>query len=106
MTPQERLAILADVQYKDWKFVVGRSTRGEPYLQLQWTGENGFPCTSRKWLLSDFMTKSELVQTAFKAVLTAEEHEARETFLYKQAAIFGPHFDVDAMRYIMLDIRP
>lgn len=106
MTPQERLDILANVKYKDWRFVVGREVHGAPYLQLQWTGENGFPCTSRKWLLSDHMTKSELVQTAFKAVLTAEEHEVREMFLYKEAAIFGPHFDVDDMRYFMLDTRP
>lgn len=43
------------------------------------------------------MTKSEVVQTAFKAVLTAVEHETRETFLYRNKAIFGPHYNVDAL---------
>ena len=56
---------------------------------MQWSG--------RKWLLSPFMTKSEVVQTAFKAVLTAIEHETREAFRYRGEAIFGPHFDVDRL---------
>jgi hypothetical protein len=43
------------------------------------------------------MTKSEIVSTALKAVLTAEEHEAREQFQYKSKTIFGPHFDVDKL---------
>jgi hypothetical protein len=49
---------------------------------------------TRKWLLSEHMTESELVQTAFKCVLTSIEHEAREQFKYKGQAIFGPHFNV------------
>lgn len=63
----------------------------------------------RKWLLSQHMTRSEVVQTALKAVLTVLEHEARENFKYRGAAIFGPHFDVDALSDIraeeMLDMR-
>ena len=64
------------------------------------------PCTKtgqvrdwsgRKWMLSPHMVKSEVVQTAFKAVLTAAEHEARERFLYRGRAIFGPHYDVDRL---------
>lgn len=43
------------------------------------------------------MTRSELVQTAFLACLTAEEHECREGFLYKEQRIFGPHFNVDEL---------
>lgn len=50
---------------------------------------------SRKWYLSEHMTESELVQTAFKCVLTAIEHEAREQFKYKGQAILGPHFNVN-----------
>ena len=50
---------------------------------------------TRKWLLSEHMTPSEVVQTALKCVLTSLEHEARENFKYKGAPIFGPHFDVD-----------
>jgi len=61
--------------------------------------------TSRKWRLSTYMTKSELVQTALKAVLTAEEHEARETFHYKGEAIFGPHFDIEELVRIAQEKR-
>lgn len=50
---------------------------------------------TRKWLLSEHMTNSELVQTALKCVLTSLEHEARENFKYMNAPVFGPHFDVD-----------
>ena len=51
----------------------------------------------RKWRLSPHMTDSEIVGTALKAVLTAEEHEARENFLYRGRPIFGPHLDVDQL---------
>jgi len=73
-----------------------------PYLQVVFMGrctDTGEICrqTGRKWYLSPFMTKSEVVQTALKAVLTAEEHEARESFRYRGSAIFGPHFDVDSL---------
>jgi hypothetical protein len=37
------------------------------------------------------------VQTALKAVLTAEEHEAREQFFYRGGAVFGPHINVDRL---------
>jgi hypothetical protein len=43
------------------------------------------------------MTKSEVVQTAFKAALTAIEHEARERFTYRGQSIFDPHYDVDQL---------
>lgn len=49
----------------------------------------------RKWRLSKHMTDSEIVQTAFLAVRTAQEHELREQFKYKGYAIFNPHFDLD-----------
>lgn len=55
------------------------------------------PQTGRKWYVSSHATRSEVVQTLLKAVLTAEEHEAREQFRYDGVAIFGPHLDVDAM---------
>lgn len=52
---------------------------------------------TRKWLLSEHMVKSELIQTAFKCYLTSLEHRAREHFLYRGRRIFGPHFDVDSL---------
>lgn len=51
----------------------------------------------RKWLLSPHMTRSEVVATAFKAVLTYVEHEVREAFRYRGRAVFGPHINIDAL---------
>lgn len=97
--------ILADVKYLDWTFFVGADG---PRLYLQAAFDaNGEHWTGRKWLLSPHMTRSEIVQTAFKAVMTAMEHEVRELFFYKSKAIFGPHYDVDALVTICdcVDVR-
>ena len=94
--------LVAAVDYKDWDFVVKR--KGD-YLYLQIECHNGI-CNvtgnkmkwkSRKWQVSPHMTKSELIQTALKAVLAAEEHEARENFLYYGQSIFDPHYNVDKL---------
>lgn len=57
---------------------------GEPYA---WKG--------RKWRLSYHMTDMEVVNTAFKAVLTALEHEARELFKVDDVALMDSHRDLD-----------
>ena len=49
----------------------------------------------RKWYLSAHSTTSEIVRTAWKAVLAAEEHEAAEKFTYKGVQVENPHLDVD-----------
>ena len=54
----------------------------------------------RWWVLSPHMTKSEFVQTLFKAVMTAVEHEVREWFHYKGQPVLRPHFDVDALHIL------
>lgn len=56
---------------------------------LDWTG--------RKWRLSEHMTTSEVVQTAFMAVMAANEHEAREMFTYRDESVFDPHYDVEKL---------
>jgi len=84
-------------------FLVTTDGRGVTYFQVvnnnATDNVTGKPCTwkGRKWLLSQYMTKGEIVQTAFKAVLTAMEHEIRETFTYKGASIFDPHYDIDKL---------
>ena len=102
---EERLGhfrkILRDVEFDGWKFLVDMD--GErPVLQVASTtpcNTSGEPFSwkGRKWFLSPHMTKSELVQTALKAVLTATEHEVRERFLYRGVSVFDPHYDVDAL---------
>lgn len=53
--------------------------------------------SGRKWQLSEHMTDQEIVQTAFKAVLTALEHEARELFKYKDVSVLDPHYDLEKL---------
>jgi len=106
---------LKDVAYKDWDIKI-RMDGERPYLQIGfWDADLTNPAgakmyqSCRKWFLSPHMTKSEVIQTAFKAVLSAEEHETRERFAYKGKAIFGPHFHVDALALLCqnnaLDLR-
>lgn len=105
-------AVLADINYKNWWFIVEQKDEGF-YLQVAFMGPDSDNPTrveeqhGRKWLISRFMTKNELIQTAFKAILTAEEHEVRENFLYKGRRILGPHIDVDALwnACTQLDVR-
>lgn len=96
-------AILADVQFPGFKFQLHGDFTGTTYLAAIFSAPDPddlsiwLPQTTRKWLLSQHMVKSELVQTAFKCVLTCVEHEAREHFKFQGAPVFGPHFDVDRL---------
>ncbi len=103
------------VRYKDWLFHLIEDG-SFAYLQLTWlapcsdTGESAIQ-SSRKWRLSEHMTRSELVQTAFLAVQVAEEHEIRESFQYRGLPVFGPHFDVEVLAMAIEagrseDVRP
>lgn len=75
---------------------------GEEYLQVRWKAPD---CKTgimkeqhgRKWRVSEHMTNSEVVQTIFMAIMAAMEHEIREDFKYRGEAIFGPHYDVEAL---------
>lgn len=106
--------ILSEVKYGNMEFHVGQKDN-TLFLQLRWNGVDTYTNAaerqhSRKWQLSEYMTKNEIIQTAFKACLTAEEHECRERFRYKNKSIFGPHFDVDTLAEICskkenLDLR-
>ena len=92
----------ARVSYKDWTIEVGQSTVGCYYLRVRFN-DGGKIWTGRRWLLSPEMTESEVIQTALKAVLAAEEHEARERFLYLGRPVFGPHIAVGALYAACLD---
>ncbi len=94
-------AVISRIHYRGWFFKIGQDG-DRAFLQIRVNGccnVDGKPMdwSSRKWFLSPHMTPSEVVQTAFKAVLTAEEHEARERFLYLGRSIFDPHYDVDQL---------
>ena len=101
--------LIQKCSFPEYELVVKRNTFGAPYLQVQCkngvcnvTGSS-FPWNGRKWNLSKYMTDSEVVNTAFKAVLTAVEHETREKFLYRAKPIFGPHMDVDFLAENMVE---
>lgn len=104
------LEIFGNIKYKQFRFnLLADNTRY--YLQLAWDDRcavtGGFYINkSRKWFLSPHMTTSELVQTAFKAVLTAEEHEVREHFKYREQPIFAPHWDVEFLAHMLKTAPP
>lgn len=97
--------VLEEVVFQNYMFLVTKE--GDNFfLKASFTA----PCNktgalethkTRKWRLSKHMVKSEIVQTAFKLVLTSIEHEAREQFTYKGMPIFGPHYDVDVLVDVM-----
>lgn len=73
------------------------------YLQVHCTGIPGAtdpddgPWTGRKWLLSPYMVRSEIIRTAYKAVIAAEEHEIQEKFKYRDCTVMGPHMHMDEL---------
>lgn len=101
MTHLELREVIENIAYRDWQFdfLVENDT---PFLRVRFDArdtDTGEPAEQkgRKWRLSPHMVKTEVVTTALKAVLAAVEHEAREEFLYRDVAVFGPHIDVDAL---------
>jgi hypothetical protein len=116
---KELKSILAEVSYKDWKFEAKAFSEHFPtmpeyfYIRVEFRAED--TCTKRasvlwgrKWCISPHACASEVVLTALKAVLAAEEHEARERFHYRGRAIVNPHVDVEALWEIAhkLEVRP
>ena len=92
-----------DCDFQDYRFSVYQSeTTKAVYLQAHYdetdtvTGKIETQAT-RRWFLSPEMSRSEIVATAFKCALTSMEHRTREWFLYRNRAIYQPHYDVDAL---------
>jgi len=102
--------IIADIKYKDWEFCID-SIADAFELKVYF----GSPCiktskvekqSGRKWLISAYSTNSEIVLTVLKAILTAEEHEVRENFKYKNVNIFHPHIDVNVLVDFVNNSKP
>lgn len=102
MNLKELKCTIQEVRYKSWTFATSKTKGGDMYVQVQflawdnitgeWEVQHG-----RKWYISNYAVKSEVVGTLLKAVLTAEEHEARESFTYKDQPIFQTHYNVDSL---------
>lgn len=94
--------VAKNISYKDWEFYIG--SKGETvYVQIRFDAPDHDNPTKierqhcRKWQLSEWMTRTEIVQTCWAAVVRAEIHEAAETFKYKGADIFNTHISVDEL---------
>lgn len=64
--------IVKDIKCKGFSIEISDDS-GRPIMQIKqgkWKG--------RKWFLSPHMCKSEVVQTAFMAIMAYNEHELRE----------------------------
>lgn len=100
------ICILQRCQYPGFIFSL-QQRYGECFLQV--VCERGRDNTTgelmiwrgHKWWLSRHSTNSEVVQTAFKAVLTALEHEARERFLYRGHAVLHGHYDLEQLATLL-----
>lgn len=92
-------ATLAALRYKPGWHLEAGAKGATLYLQVRYDGSGAYgaePWTGRKWLLSEHMTTTEVVNTALTAVLAAEEHETRELLTYRGVAVFDPHESVEA----------
>ena len=100
------------LEYKGWQFCLTGPLGPEwgVVLFARFRDATDAPWSTRRYPISMHATASEVVQTALKCVLVAEEHEAREAFQYRGRAIFGPHYDVEALVGLCdagaFDVRP
>jgi hypothetical protein len=61
-------------------------TRPTDNAYISWTG--------RKWLISQHMTETEVVNTCYLALVQAMMHELQEAVHYKGQRVFDPHIAV------------
>ncbi len=92
--------------WKKWTFCVDTDSNGSYYFQIIFKEQcvrSGRTQTQhcRKWLLSNHMTDSEIIQTIYLAVEVATQHELRESFLLDGQPVFGPHFNVTKFAEIL-----
>lgn len=100
-TNWEIQSLLSQIEYKDWD-IVFREEGARPYLQIQFMAPDSFTGVvekqyCRKWMLSRFMTDSEIVRTAYKAIEAAVIHEMQEDFRFMKQPVYRPHMDIYAM---------
>jgi len=50
---------------------------------------------SRKWVIEPGATETDVVHTAFAAVMRSYDHVVQEHFMYKGKRIYSPHFSVE-----------
>lgn len=65
--------------------------RPDTFTGVMGTGYSG------KAYLSEYASDSELIQIAFGLYKGYWEHEARETFKWRERRVFGPHISTEAL---------
>lgn len=101
MTARQLVMILAHCEFEHYAWLTGRMGTGF-YLQVSYLEKDVYSGVmsrqrGRKWYVSSHAIRSEVVQTAFKAVMTSIEHRAREFFRYRGVNVFQPHYDVEEL---------
>ena len=98
--------IINNIKYKPhWDYQV--KTKGKTiYLQIIFEAPDNFTGIiekqyCRKWQLSEWMTETEIVETCWKATQTAELHEMKERFKYKDQAIFNTHVNSNLLAELL-----
>lgn len=97
------MRVLQEIQYPDMDILCYQEGIGTWFLRVRQPhsidNATGLPMgwQGRPWRLSQWMTDGEIVQMAFKAILTAMEHEIRERFTYKGHAVLDGHYDIDKL---------
>ena len=100
MTDTDLMLYVGDCKYKDWNICL-RYDDTRPYIQVQFAGKDTITGaleiqSCRKWMLSYYMTKTEVIETVFAALERAVVHELRDTFSYKGRKVFSNHRDIGA----------
>lgn len=106
---QQLSGVLEDIKFPEYEFVMEHDPENRRwhlyarYLEpdtitkvVEWQ-------KTRKWVISQHMTRSEFAQTAFKCVLTSMEHRVREHFKYRGQPVYMPHYDVDALHELCVN---
>lgn len=103
MTDAEMHEIVNAITYKPGWSIDLRWAYDLPYIQISVSNSmcasTGVPAPwkSGKRYLSKHMCRQEIVGVVFGLIKDAEEHETREWFRYRGAAIFNPHLDPDVL---------
>ena len=100
LTKQGLQTIIEDIKYKKhWKFDV--QERADCFtLKIQFLAPDFHTGKievqhCRKWFISKYACRAEIVRTAYKAVVAAETHEVDENFMFRGVRIYSPHTDPD-----------
>jgi hypothetical protein len=102
MTNEELQAIIENISILDRKIIAREVVIGHPlgwHLQVTYHEADIYTGAielqkSRKWLIEPDATESDVVETAFSAIMRSYDHVVKEHFLYKGKRVYSPHFDI------------